>query len=280
MILLIVNGDDFGLCAPVNQGIVRAWRHGILTSTSVMVNGVGFDDACRLIKNNPQLSVGLHITLTCGIPVLPVRSVSTLVDRQGCFFPKWTFLSRAFAGALQTRHLALEIRAQLQRALDAGLVISHLDSHHHLHTLPIIGKLVAAVAREFRLPVLRTFSSIEPTIPTPAKMMNRLWQAGVNAGPLRHLVQPECRFYGIDFMTGRDKKQILMRIVQNLSDGLNEFMCHPAETEVALVLPQDRLARFQELQALCDYEVREALDQRGVRLISFTDLHAMDDSMC
>ena len=53
---LIVNADDFGLSTSVNQAVVRAYREGILTSASLMVNEPGFDEAVRLAKENPSPS--------------------------------------------------------------------------------------------------------------------------------------------------------------------------------------------------------------------------------
>ena len=68
---LIVNADDFGLSASVNAAVIRAQREGILTTASLMVNERGFDEAVQLARRNPQLGVGLHLTLLQGHATLP-----------------------------------------------------------------------------------------------------------------------------------------------------------------------------------------------------------------
>src|SRR5579862_8076340 len=68
---LILNADDFGLTRGVNEGIVRAHNEGILSSTTLMANGLEFDDAVRLAKSNPRLGVGCHLVLIGGKPVAP-----------------------------------------------------------------------------------------------------------------------------------------------------------------------------------------------------------------
>src|SRR5271156_6231907 len=68
---LIINADDFGRSASINQAVIRAHREGILTTASLMVNEPAFDDAVTLAKEHPRLGVGLHLTLLCGHAVLP-----------------------------------------------------------------------------------------------------------------------------------------------------------------------------------------------------------------
>ena len=68
---LIVNADDFGRSASINQAVVRAHREGILTTTSLMVNEPAFEEAVALARENPMLGVGLHLTLLCGHSTLP-----------------------------------------------------------------------------------------------------------------------------------------------------------------------------------------------------------------
>ena len=71
---LVVNGDDFGFTPDVNEGIVEAHRHGILTSTTLMANGAAFDDAVRLASQNPTLDIGCHLVLIGGRSALPPSS--------------------------------------------------------------------------------------------------------------------------------------------------------------------------------------------------------------
>src|SRR6266550_4572582 len=79
---LIVNADDFGRSASINQAVIRAHREGILTSASLMVNEPAFEEAVELARANPKLGVGLHLTLICGHSALPADKIPGLVNAQ------------------------------------------------------------------------------------------------------------------------------------------------------------------------------------------------------
>lgn len=91
---LIINSDDFGYSNGVNYGIIDAYRNGILTSTTLMANMPGFNEAVKLKKEYPRLGVGVHLTLTCGKPLL--KSHKTLVSENG-EFNKLAFYKQDFA---------------------------------------------------------------------------------------------------------------------------------------------------------------------------------------
>jgi YdjC-like protein len=81
MIRLVVNGDDFGMTASISQGIVRAYRDGILTSCSILGNCEAFGTHVALLQAAPGIGVGIHLALVGGRPVLPpscIRGGSTL----------------------------------------------------------------------------------------------------------------------------------------------------------------------------------------------------------
>jgi chitin disaccharide deacetylase len=100
---LIVNADDFGLAAGVNEGIIEAHANGILTSTSLMVDRPAAADAVRLAREHPALSVGLHYV-----------EDGAEIDEPG--------------------HAARTFAAQLERFRElTGAEPTHVDSHHHVH---------------------------------------------------------------------------------------------------------------------------------------------------
>src|ERR1041384_1807606 len=82
---LIVNADDFGRSASINQAVIRAHREGILTTASLMVNEPAFAEAVALAKVNPRLGVGLHLTLLCGHSALSAEKIPRLVNPQNQF---------------------------------------------------------------------------------------------------------------------------------------------------------------------------------------------------
>ena len=82
---LILTADDLGLAPEVNEGIERAHRDGVLSAASLMVGERGFDEGVRVARANPGLSVGLHLTLTDGVPTLPAARIPSLTGKSGRF---------------------------------------------------------------------------------------------------------------------------------------------------------------------------------------------------
>ncbi len=78
---LIVNADDFGFTSGVNRAIVEANEHGIVTSSTLMANGPAFEEAVKLAKTVPNLSVGCHVVLIDGQPPGIAHGVD--IDEQG-----------------------------------------------------------------------------------------------------------------------------------------------------------------------------------------------------
>src|SRR5881392_1275022 len=145
---LVVNADDFGLSAGVNRGILEAYAAGVVSSVSVLVNAPGWTDAVpRLRDLGPGIGVGLHLNLTMGRPVSWGGSLADA--RTGRFHTLRALVARAFAGRLDPGDVAIECAAQLARLRNAGLVVTHLDSHRHVHVLPgVWGPVVETARRE------------------------------------------------------------------------------------------------------------------------------------
>ncbi|HEY0517386.1 MAG TPA: ChbG/HpnK family deacetylase, partial [Solirubrobacteraceae bacterium] len=124
---LIVNADDLGASARVNRGILEAHEQGVVTSASLMVDMPGAQDAASLRQRAPQLSVGLHATLT--------SEEGELVVEPG-----------------ESRE-ALERQLQRFEAL-IGRPPTHLDSHHNVHLeYPVLGEIFGELAAELGVPL-------------------------------------------------------------------------------------------------------------------------------
>ena len=134
----MVNADDFGFTRGVNQGIIEAHQHGILTATTLMATGDAFDDAVRLGRENPTLDVGAHLVLVGGRPI--VASHRT-----------WPSSVPQLVAAIAMRRIRIyeELAAQVRRILDAGIRVTHLDTHKHTHLAPPVLNAVARIAEEF-----------------------------------------------------------------------------------------------------------------------------------
>ncbi|MBI1318458.1 MAG: ChbG/HpnK family deacetylase [Candidatus Hydrogenedens sp.] len=152
--LLIVNGDDFGMNQATNTGTEKAYKGGGLTSATIMVTCPWFLQAVDFAKNHP-VSAGVHTVLTSEWkyykwgPVVGAEAAPSLVDKLGFFYEDVpaVYLN---ADIVQVGH---EIRAQVKRALDAGLDATHIDSHMGaMQYAPGYHKLYIDIAKEFNLP--------------------------------------------------------------------------------------------------------------------------------
>ncbi|MFP5113302.1 chitin disaccharide deacetylase [Bacillaceae bacterium C204] len=156
MIKLIVNADDFGFSHGVNHGIIDSYLYGIVNSTTMMMTMAGTEHAILLAKRYPKLRVGIHLVLTCGKPL--VDHVPSLVDNNGHFKSLSTFDPKV----ISLEELEREWTAQIERFINAGLTPTHLDSHHHVHTLTELNPVVKNLSIKFRLPVRKNgFKSID-----------------------------------------------------------------------------------------------------------------------
>lgn len=146
---IIINADGFGYSATTNEAIVRSFQLGLITSTSLMTNMPGFEDAVRLVREHPFFweKVGLQLNLTEGNPLsTAIRQCKRFCHPSGYFIYNrqrpLVFLSNR-----EKKAVYKELKAQLDRILSAGIRPSHLDSHCHIHTEWAISKLVARLGR-------------------------------------------------------------------------------------------------------------------------------------
>lgn len=157
MLKKIFNADDFGISPGVNQAIAKAHKEGVLNSTSIMINLKYAPQAIELAGQMPDLNIGLHANLTNEMPVLSRHRIPLLVDERGKF--AHGFVDLALLSVLHPRELKrqvkIEVKAQIEKALAAGIKLTHLDSHRHVHMIPGIFKAFLELQQEYKIPRLR-----------------------------------------------------------------------------------------------------------------------------
>ena len=147
MTKLIINADDFGYCEAVNYGIISAHKAGAVKSTTTMANMPGFEHAMELLKENQGLGCGVHMTLSCYKPVL--TSHKTIVDENGMFFRRVT---NEAIDTMDLDEIYEEFCAQIEK-VKAKATITHLDSHHHVHTLEKLRPVIEKIIKKYDLPI-------------------------------------------------------------------------------------------------------------------------------
>jgi hopanoid biosynthesis associated protein HpnK len=285
---LIINADDFGLTAGVNRGIAEAHEHGVVTSATLMASGPEFDPAVRLAEAAPALSVGCHVVLVDGLPLLDGTQIPSLVvgksDHQIRFRQGWSsFAFAALRAQLVGEQIEAETQAQIRKLQSAGIKVDHLDTHKHTHIFPqVLGPMLRAV-KACGVGAIR--NPFEATRLVQLAKRPSLWQRWAGTRVLSGFAtgfQRTVKAVGMltpdgsvgIVATGSLDSRLLTGIVETLPEGTWELVCHPGYADGQLQTIQTRLreSRAQELQLLTSPEARELLAKNSVDLISYRDL--------
>ncbi len=282
--LAVVTGDDFGFSRGVNRAIIEAHERGVLTSTSLMVTGAASDEAVARARAHPRLAVGLHLVLVCGRSALPPDRIPHLVDGSGRFpfGPLRTGLHYQFSRAAR-RELRLEIRAQLDRFHRTGLRLSHVDGHLHMHTHPVVLRLLLELAQEFGITVIRLPSEeLGVTLRLDrGRLLAKVFWSWIY-GRLRRHGERRLRAAGVDFadrvygllQSGRMTEGYLLGLIPRIRADRVEIYAHPAITTGGEPLNGPPGAGEAELAALLSDRVREALASSGFDPTNYNELEA------
>ena len=218
--LVIVNADDLGLSDEIDRGIFEAHDRGIVTSTSLLVDGPHAADAIQLARRRPKLGLGIHVAF----------------DDRG----KWLI------NVQDPRVVQREVARQLDAFVRmTGAPPTHIDSHHHAHRFFNVARHFIEAGERLGVPV-RGFSEVF--------FVGRFWG------------QPE---FGRTDMT-KISVDYLLALLRSLGPGVSEVSCHPGHVETRPDAQYNR-EREVELRSLCDAQVRAAIAEEGIRLISFRD---------
>lgn len=288
---LIVNADDFGFTTGVNRAIAEAHTRGVVTSSTLMANGPAFGGAAQLAKTLPQLSVGCHVLLIDGEPVLDAGRIPSLTTRtspQKFRDDLTSFAARAIAGRIDPDEITAEAAAQIRKIQSAEITVSHFDTHKHTHLFPkILRPLLRAAASCGVRAVRNPFGPRMPLLSSQLLRRPNLWKRHAEvrilqrfAGKFREAVDREGFIaphgtLGI-VVTGVLDESLFQAISRSIPEGTWEFVCHPGYNDADLGSAKTRLraSRETELRVLTLPAARELLSDEGIELISYRDLAA------
>ncbi len=253
---MLIRADDMGMSHGQNEAFRQLIDSGLPVSVSVMWACPWWKHAVEILRahDNPNVSVGVHLTLNAEWrdyrwgPILGASAVPSLVDAEGYFFPSRSAL---FGNNPRLEEIEAELRAQIQRAVNSGVRIDYVDYHmgaavQTAETRAIVEKLAA----EFGLAISRWFRENS--------------NSDTYSAPL-----------------GTKTEALLARVRQLPADAVNLQVFHiaPERSDMnALVdlntfgLPDMARHRHEELQALLSDQFKEAVAERGIRLVTYRDL--------
>ena len=285
---LVINADDFGLTRGVNRAIAEAHEQGVVTSSTLMACGQAFDDAAALARANPRLSVGCHVVLLDGAPVLEPAQLPSLCNNGR---PEFSFTLRAFAlaamrGKLKRDEIGAEVEAQIKKLRGAGIEVTHLDSHKHTHLFPAVFGPLLEAARACGVRAVRNpFVPVRPLAFAHLLRRPRLWTrysevkilrgfAGRFRGRVHEMgMATTDGSFGV-LTTGAMTQELFEAIIGCVPEGTWEFVCHPgySDPELDSVRTRLRASREKELEVLTSDRARQALERHGVELISYREI--------
>lgn len=266
---LIINADDFGYSGAVNRAITDLHRAGLVTSASLLVNMPHSEDAAALIHGLSELSVGVHLNLTMGRPLLPAKRVPSLVDEDGSYWPAPVQYGRMLTGKFSWQEAAAELEAQVEWALARGLQLDNLDSHMHFHMLPAARRLTLQLARRYGVPAWRSPNVLSTLMPL------RLWADLLAAPPKRsQLPAPD---YLVILQQWGDRLLTDQRVARLVSRRgvVTELVLHPGyagDQEPRLPDQLSEQRRQEEVELVRSPGFQAWLQRLGLRLVGFGDI--------
>ena len=149
---VITNADDLG-CGPLtDQATFELIAEGLVTSTTVLANGPTAADAPGWAREFPNCSFGVHLNLTDFKPFCASRAPQELLGEGGRFRSNLRLVPRL---KRFREFIFYEFCAQIEYLLSQGMKLSHLDSHHHIHTIPVLLPVLKAVQRKYGIRKVR-----------------------------------------------------------------------------------------------------------------------------
>jgi chitin disaccharide deacetylase len=268
---LVVNADDFGRDASVNEAVRRACREGILTTASLMVNGDAFNEAVEIAREFPQLGVGLHLCLLKGRSELKPTDIPGLVDEYFYFsdHPVRTGIRYFFHPGLK-RQLFQEIDAQVARFRGTRLRMDHLNGHLNIHLHPTVFALLIRHARKWGIEGIRLTRDpfwLNARL-APGRWGYRTSHAAIfsvlswwaRSSLHRHGIRHTRSVFGL-LQSGQMDEDYLSRLLPQLPAGDSEVYLHPCRQQSPA-----------ELAALLSPRIRELIRQHDIRLLRYQDL--------
>ncbi|MDO4305296.1 MAG: ChbG/HpnK family deacetylase [Eubacteriales bacterium] len=162
---MIINADDFGQTESCTRAIFEAFEKRMITDVTMVANGEALDTAFELIRNHPAIRdrVGIHFILTEGIPLTETMKKNSKFVTDGRF-NSYFKNKRNYVKRLSRRDkkdIYEELTAQIDFLLSKGILISHADSHHHVHNNWQLASIIFRVCREHSITRIRIHRNVD-----------------------------------------------------------------------------------------------------------------------
>lgn len=252
---IIINADDFGMSEAFNHGLIKAYKDGIVSSTTIMINMQAAEHAITLAKDYPKFFIGLHVNFVLGKPCADSKLIPSMIDENGNFYRSREY--RLGKRIITYDEAKIETMAQIERFKQlTGHYPEHIEGHAVWNKE--IDKAFADIAKEKGIHA-SVFSSEE------CKSQGYLKTISIKTPEYMEMLN---RGTEVDNFTNND-----FGILDLKEDEVLELHFHPGYVD-QFILDNSSLtiARCKDLKTLCDEKLKKWIKDNDIELISFEDL--------
>lgn len=272
---LIIHSDDAGMSHSVNLATIEGLRSGIVNSASIMVPCPWFKEFARFASENPQYDYGIHLTLTSEWdvyrwgPVASADKVPSLIDSEGYLWDNVPLV----AENVKAEEVEIELRAQIDRALDFGVPLTHLDTHMGaLFSRPDLIEVYVKLGVEYDLPIL-FLNELDDARAAELPGLKERFDAVLALLDQKGLpvLDAVLQFYGGDVPQEREKQYY--DAIAGIGPGVTEMIIHCGINNAELQgITSSAARRDQDREIFTSQKMRDFLKEQNIELITWKQL--------
>jgi hypothetical protein len=272
---VIIHTDDIGMCHASVQAFKDLWQFGTITSGAVMVPCAWFPAVAQMCRENPEMDMGVHATLNSEWDVYRWRPLSThdqasgLLDADG-YFHQW---HQAVYDNAKVEAVDLEVNTQIERALSAGIDVTHVDSHMGTIMSPLFIQSYIRAAASRLLPNMLPRLDAEGIGMMGAGEEERIAYAPIMQQLEMMGVPMVNGILGMPLEHGDDHITVAKKLFDEVPVGITHFILHPSiDTAELRAIAPDWRARVANYNAFMSDDLKQFIEQEDIKLIGYRQI--------